>query len=363
MQSVPELTAQSNPVHRFLFADILRCAGTVAVIIIHASYQLFYMQNDIALDRWLAVNFWESCSRWAVPVFFMLSGMLLLNSSGKNVIQTILLKRVPRLILPLVAWSQIYLFWINRENILSHKSFSFSEGFRWMYQGGVYLHLWFLYTLIGIYLSIPVLNILSAHAGRNMKLYIILGWLGIHGFIGFIGSFYELKMGIDVPMFSLYMGYFLIGFWLKEYKLNVLERRIAVVITLACIALTFLGTFYLKEHAMKMENFYEYSSPTVMISAVGLFIIARNINFSKIFTANGWLAVIIKEISSLTFGVYLSHVLVLEVLALGIFTKPITANSIHPLIGIPLLSLFVFIVCLAFTKLVRYIPVLRWLVP
>ena len=207
-----------------VYADVLRCLGTFAVIIIHLSYPLFYESSDYPLDRWLAVDFWESCSRWAVPVFFMLSGLLLLNPAREESIKNILLKRVPRLLVPLFLWSEIYLLWINRQNIVDGQPFSFIEGLKWIYQKEVFLHLWFVYTLIGIYLALPLLRILSKHSSREVKLYTVAVWFAFNGLLGLVERYYEMPIGIKVPVFNIYVGYFLLGAWINELVVTHRQR-------------------------------------------------------------------------------------------------------------------------------------------
>ena len=67
--------------------------------------------------------------------------------------------------------------------------------------------------------------------------------------------------------------------------------------------------------------------------------------------------------SSLTFGIYLSHLLIIEILVKGWFFEPIKADLIHPLFGIPLLALVVFVICWVLARLLRTVPGLRWLAP
>lgn len=346
-----------------MYADVLRCVATFAVISIHTSYPLFYRYAELPLLQWLAVNFWESCSRWAVPVFFMLSGMLLLNPVREESIKTILLKRVPKLVIPLLLWSEVYLLWINRDNIIHHQPIPFWEGLRWIYHTHVFLHLWFLYTLIGIYLSIPLARLVAKYASNVTKLYLVIGWLVLNGILGMITFFTEVKPGIEVPAFSLYLGYFLLGAWLSDFSFTRPQRMAVYGAAAAGFSLIFFGTYYLKSHGQKLEGFYDYASPGVMLTATGLFVWARYVAWEKWLMPGSWARKAVKKVSALTFGIYLSHVLVLEILSTGFFTDPIAADIVHPLFGVPALSLGVFCICLLLTYLLRLVPVLRWLVP
>lgn len=71
---------------RLEFSDLLRALGTIAVIFVHASGDVLYniskgetFINSNLLFNWLSCNFFNSVTRWAVPVFVMISGSMLLN--------------------------------------------------------------------------------------------------------------------------------------------------------------------------------------------------------------------------------------------------------------------------------------------
>ncbi|RPD47125.1 hypothetical protein DNI29_13330 [Hymenobacter sediminis] len=112
-----------------------------------------------------------------------------------------------------------------------------------------------------------------------------------------------------------------------------------------------------------MESFYEYSSTGVILTAIELFVWARYVAWEKWLRPGSWALKAVKKTSALKFGIYLSHVLVLETLSTGFFTAPIEAGNIHPLLGVPALSLGVFSCCVLLTYLLRSVPVLCWLVP
>jgi surface polysaccharide O-acyltransferase-like enzyme len=53
--------------------DVIRVMASVMVVVIHVSASLFYRFEA----GWVAANFYDSLSRSAVPLFFMISGALL----------------------------------------------------------------------------------------------------------------------------------------------------------------------------------------------------------------------------------------------------------------------------------------------
>ncbi|MFA5828323.1 MAG: acyltransferase family protein, partial [Candidatus Shapirobacteria bacterium] len=61
------------------YLDLIRTAAIIAVIFIHVSTPSAYQFNQISrFDWWLAIIL-DSLSRFAVPSFLMITGLLLLD--------------------------------------------------------------------------------------------------------------------------------------------------------------------------------------------------------------------------------------------------------------------------------------------
>ena len=59
--------------------SFLRILATFSLIVIHLSGPLVVKFGDISLFDWSVANFFDSISRYSVPMFFMISGALLLD--------------------------------------------------------------------------------------------------------------------------------------------------------------------------------------------------------------------------------------------------------------------------------------------
>jgi surface polysaccharide O-acyltransferase-like enzyme len=98
----------NSAVKRIFYLDQLRALAIIAVVLIHVS--LFYFVSsriDIHSFNWFVSNVFYSMCRFCVPIFLMLSGILLLNKDY-NFIEFIK-KRYKRVILPFLFWSIVYI--------------------------------------------------------------------------------------------------------------------------------------------------------------------------------------------------------------------------------------------------------------
>lgn len=82
--------------------NLMRTLAIFMVIVVHVCAAPFKVMDA----SWLSINVVDSLARWCVPVFFMLSGALLL---GKDEPLSVLKKRIIKIILPLIFWSYVYL--------------------------------------------------------------------------------------------------------------------------------------------------------------------------------------------------------------------------------------------------------------
>ena len=62
------------------YIDFLRFIAVFAVIAIHVLGPFRFLYGDIPNSDWLAASGINSVTRWAVPVFIMITGALLLST-------------------------------------------------------------------------------------------------------------------------------------------------------------------------------------------------------------------------------------------------------------------------------------------
>ena len=69
---------------RVLFFDLLRCVAAVAVIAIHVLAPYRNELGVIPMDQWLTAVGVNSVTRWAVPVFILITGALMLSDTCRS---------------------------------------------------------------------------------------------------------------------------------------------------------------------------------------------------------------------------------------------------------------------------------------
>ena len=135
---------------RKYYLDILKIISCIAVIVLHTCSRDMKLVSPIS-NRYQVLNFFDSLTRFAVPIFVMVSGALFLNKNKKVDVKRLYTKNVLRLFSAYLFWSIVYgLFsYYCLKNYTS--LISAMQSVMLM----SYFHLWFIPMMISIYLLIP----------------------------------------------------------------------------------------------------------------------------------------------------------------------------------------------------------------
>lgn len=95
-----------NKVKKYDWLDILRIISCFAVILLHCSCDAFSVTQGII--GFTIGNFYNSISRFCVPIFLMITGALLLNPSKEIDIKKFTINKTLRIVIDFVCWCIIY---------------------------------------------------------------------------------------------------------------------------------------------------------------------------------------------------------------------------------------------------------------
>lgn len=221
---------------RIKYPDILRIAAIFFVILAHIT-SVGLRDYAVGSVVWIWSGIFNSISHWAVPVFFMISGMFFLNPAKSFNIEKFYKKNIGRIVLCIVVWGFFYsLLDQYIYGTISAKSIIIAV--YGIITGNTGYHLWFLYTLLVMYIATPALRIFTAHATKNQLDYALIVWFILSIAIGQVNTLAQELWGINnmLPYSAIiitgYGGYYLLGYRLKVYPLS--DR--ALRLTCACAA-------------------------------------------------------------------------------------------------------------------------------
>ncbi len=338
---------------RLTWIDLIRGGGAFLVVLAHI---VVYPQLMGARPLW-AQTLYYTISRVAVPLFFMASGFLLLPK--QEPLSVFYRKRALKVFIPFLIWSFIYLAWNGGFADGNFGPLAILKGLERILRGPREAHLWFFYVLIGLYLITPTLRIFTVNASNRDLLYFTVLWFMVNPIFSVIQQYTSIHIGFEFEFLLGYIGIFVLGFYFGRLQLTkpVLIAS-AVVFVLGFIA-TFLAIYIGKQQPNYDQFFEGYLSPTVVLMTASSFLLIR--------AANDWfsgaIARWIVPLSNTSLGIYLLHVLVLDLL--DRYVAPIasflqTGSSIWVM---PLVAVAAFGICFGVVFALQKIPILKYSVP
>ncbi len=353
---------------RTFYFDLLRLISCFLVVMVHVSGIYFQTYKVNSLD-WLISNIYNCLAIIGVPIFFMISGALLLNPSRELQIKKFLGHNVVSLLIfyfvTIFAYNVLY-FCISVQD-KNFASFKETVLLKTLCGNGTGVgHLWFLPTLISIYLLVPIIK-QGLTEEKNCIYFctvffaVSVLWNSVLFFqIPYYVIFESLKQVIPFYLFSTYAGYFVSGHYLHAFVIpkirknpNISGKGLSVILGIVFIiglCLTVITNAFFsmkKETAMTTTNtpffFGHFLSSTALFLGLGVLFYEKHIS-SK------YLSVL----SELTLGIYLIHPAIIT------FLKEYLGYSLvwkYPVISIVLVTMLLFSVSLLlvlFIRLIRY---------
>jgi len=348
---------------RVIFLDYLRVIACLMVIMVH-SCEFFFIDGDSIGIRSASDGFWvsvvDSAFRASVPLFVMASSYLLLplKYSGEQFFK----KRFIRVVVPFIVWSLLYavLPWtwgeistVNVKENLCHLLTNFNSA------SG---HLWFIYMLLGLYLFMPILSPWLKGVSKKGEQAFLLVWFVTtfwHYAKLWTGDMYGECYWNEFHMFwyfSGFIGYLVLAHYIRTYIDWSLRKSVIIGGTLFLCGYLFTSIVYYQRtftasQLQELELSWRFCSFNVVFMTTGIFLIIKKIRYQK-----EWLYRVVREISRLSYGIYLMHIFLL-----GFSYKLLGAYFSTP-ITILFVGTTTFIGCCILAKLLSYLPGSKYIV-
>ena len=293
---------------RIYYLDSLRSYAIAFVVMLHCVVPFLTNTSLIGSTTWKLSLFLNAVCRAGVPLFFMVSGFLHLSAEEEGGMFAFYRKKLPRLITPLLAWNLIY--YVANTLLFHQEKLHISVFLNHLVNRGSEYHLWFMYTLISIYLIIPFLKTIAKKLPLSHVVILFL----IVIFPGTIRTLVNNSLPIYVylfdPLFEGYIGYFLLGYILgkmdiSKMKLYLFSLGIPIGIAYS-VVFNYITT---TEHVMNLPANGGYAINSYLIAG-GIFVIMRYTITSR----QSLMSKISGLLATNSFGVYWVHVMVLSVI-------------------------------------------------
>jgi surface polysaccharide O-acyltransferase-like enzyme len=325
LQGVPRLftTPIPSPASRtaspegLAFTSYLRVVAIAAVVLVHSLSGM--VTNEAVQDSltwWVGTALNRGVS-WCVPLFIMISGALLLAPRPGEGAGTFYRRRLGRIAIPLVVAHAGYL---AVRAFLDHEALTPQVVIHDLLTAQVYTALYFFWIILGLYLVTPPLRaIIGQRSPRDVALFggVALAWMWL---VAASVPVTALTGGAPSPwqpaaltLWLPYVGYFVLGYALREVVLDRRGMMVAAATFLTADALV-LWHYVAGVHNPTANILLGggYQGVPVAISTIALFVIGRSVVHPASAFARHEFARPMRSLGNLTLGVFMGHLLVMR---------------------------------------------------
>jgi len=337
---------------RKTWLDYLRVIALLAVITGHIIVDFYSRFGEIGQVEWWLSNILDALLRFAVPIFVMTSGAVLLGRS--YTMGEFYRKRAVRLIPPTIFWNLVYLGVYVLDG-MDKKTLLWTLKALVIVNGFIAPHLWYLSMFICLMIFVPFINkFIIGEKPTARELLVLLGltfpFFLLNSVAGVADNVYDLTMAW-FKIFPWFLVYFIAGYYIDNYSSKIPLKNGLIVTGIVVLTMIGAGLNYYAVSSlgiMKDSFIVNEMSPLVFLISMLVFLLAKNLSHRLV--ANK----VVSAIAAASFGIYLIH----EIFN-GIFYKILPDYFSHGLIYVPIVIVMTTILSFVSIYLLRKIPFMR----
>ena len=341
--------------NRVFYFDALRAMAIIGIVFCHVSVP--FVSQNLNNPYLYGVAFFDCLRDFSIPIFVMLSGILLLNRTES--FKVFFKKRLSRLLIPFVFWAMIYIAYTGDFTFSNMCNIFFGQS------GTLGVTFWFIWMIILMYVLIFIINKTVSFIDESSKdrfFYLLTVLSLIYFAIIRLGFFYPLVS--KIVYFASFITFIIIGYFIANYsfigeKINgnkiVFLTLIASVLSYCYYVFGFVVPRSFNAHAFVIPGYFNFMLLFVSINVFVFFkYLSKTMFMNKIESSHIGNAVTL--ISKYSFGIYLVHYLIIDIFRSNFL---IHISNPNPLIWIPLIVIVILIICLLILWVFSKIPYLN----
>jgi surface polysaccharide O-acyltransferase-like enzyme len=311
-------------------------------------------------------NYWrdsviiETMFYWAVPIFFMVSGAMLIDYRERYGTKEYFKKRVLKTFIPFLIWSLISIVYRVCIGAMQFSIFEPKNLFNAILNSQGLTVYWFFMPLFAVYFGIPILGLIPKEKRKRVYSYMaVMAFLTV-SFLPISCSVLNIAFpdNLKFPAAGGYFIFILLGYLLvHEYKFSGLQRIGIYAIGLLGWFIRYYTVLHWSLADGKINNTMgEYINFPTVLFGVAVFVFVKD-DLSRLFIFKKISPKFLRALSSASFGVYLIHYYFVEQVPL------IMGFDIRSVLWRTAGVLIIYIICVIIVLIIQKIPVLRRLVP
>lgn len=355
MKKISFLKFQKEQIMRKHYIEYLRVIAMFAVVAIHVcSVALNGFEDYSQLDAVLYLSV-SKVFHFAVPIFFMISGALMLSPDKELPLKKLLSRYLLKYGLVIVvfgwAFAGIERFFVSRKVSVDLFTGSFVD----MLTGKTWNHMWYMYSLFGAMLVVPILRWIIKNCRKEFMYYILAVFSLFLMVLPVMENNLGFELGVTLPFSSVYCFYMLLGYWIDHEDIRI-PKKIAVVLMAVMFSVIIILIVLQQVYHFNTRVLLYYSSPVIGVFSVCIFSFFRSMESALSVKKT---PVFIQFLGKYSFGVYIIHMFWINIAYKALKINPFKFNSI--------LAFFVLLAAVSLLSILtswamKHIPLLKKIV-
>ena len=338
------------------YITFVTVVSAFAVITLHTNGCFWFFTGKE--DYWFSANIIECVFYFAVPLFFMVSGITLMDFFDRYSLKMFFWKRFKKTMVPFFFWSLVAIgidLYVGKRlwsNIDLRTVFQDITGNR------VVSFYWFFFALFVLYICMPLFAAVEKSKRKLVFSYLFLSALVLNITLPFLKRIFSsnLNVFLNVPVQASFLIWPLVGWLLHNCEIRRWQKVVIYMLGMFGLGMHLCGTYVLSVEANHIVGTFKgYENLPSVLYAISVFVLLKDVGTWVMKQER--LAKIVKMLGTYAFEVYLLQFILLDRAAAipAIDRTSIVYRLGAPFVMIPIIMLF--------TWCLRKIPVVRKVVP
>lgn len=260
------------------YITLLSVISAIAVVCLHTNGCFWSFSKE---RYWFTANIIECVFFFAVPIFFMITGVTLIDYQEKYSTKEYFKKRINKTFIPFIIWSLFgLLFGIFAEKSISINDIDIKYIFNGIFSTSFTVIYWFFTSLFIIYLCIPLFSSVEKAKKKSTFLYLVIVGIIFNSLLPFINNVFNLGLYLPITVLvaSGYLIYPLLGYLLDRIELTKKQKIIIYIVGIIGLLMHIIGTYKLSMDAGKIIDTYKgYTNIPCIMYSVAIFVLLKDI--------------------------------------------------------------------------------------
>ena len=339
-------------ISRTCFLDLLRIVACFLVIVNHTNSSIFLGSSPDHIRWYISLAYFFLC-KIAVPVFFMISGYLMLSKmdTWKKT-----LNRFFRILVVLVCGSVLYSLYYNLYVNHNYSATAVLKKALSFYKDSPTNAFWYLYAYLAIILMMPFLQkMVQSMTRKDYHIFFLLYgvFFGIFPILKHYSEMVTINSNFNLTICSGYVCVLLIGSYFSRFEIKKTRFGFFMALITLCAMIGLNVFLTLLEYKKSATGYLFLDNRTflpIIVESVCVFYMASFLKTSEKISR------VVTFVGSCTFGIYLVSDMTIS------FLSPfhLKLNEVmHPLSAVFVFEILVFLIGFIITVPLKKIPIVK----